>query len=132
MRFEESPRLYVLALSVELLDGEPLALEETYEQRRGWVREQRQLREQRRARTAAEQQRRAGTSQSDRAERSDEAPVLAMAKGEGDEVSPLAGMTKATRPRRRLEGAPTSGNDGLNGGEADDDRPAGVIVEHSA
>jgi hypothetical protein len=115
MRFEEMPRLYVLALSVALLEGEPVALEDTYEQRRTWVREQRQLREERRARTAAEQQRRAAAPRPDRAapERSDEAPVLGAAD---EETHPLAGAIKATRPRRRVEAAITLSGNGVEEG----------------
>ncbi len=117
MRFEESPRLYVLALSVELITGEPAALEETYEQRRAWVREQRQQREERRARTAAEQQRRAAAPRPERAEpeRSDEAPVLEeVADGEGGEAQPLTDTIKATRPRRRMEAAVVSSGNGID------------------
>ncbi len=56
---EESARLYVLALGVELIEGAPMQLEETYAARREWVREQRAQRATREARRAADQRRRA-------------------------------------------------------------------------
>ncbi len=101
MRFEESPRLYVLALSVDLMAGEPAVLEETYEQRRAWVREQRQSREERRARVTADQLRRRAATQPEVTERTDELPTSAIdAIGEQPSED-----VKAIRPRRRGEGA---------------------------
>ena len=43
-RFEAAPRLYALLGHVDLLEGEPLALSETYQLRREFVRTQRQQR----------------------------------------------------------------------------------------
>jgi len=58
-RFEASPRLYVLVGGVVLIDGEALALDETYEARRAFVRERRQRQEARRAQVGAERVERA-------------------------------------------------------------------------
>jgi len=101
MRFEESPRLYVLALSVDLMAGEPLTLEETYEQRRAWVREQRQLREERRTRAAADQQRRMAAQQPEATEHTHDLSMPGLVEIEDQ----AAADTKNTRPRRRVEGA---------------------------
>ena len=62
-RFEAAPRLYVLAGGAELLAGEPLALEETYQARREFVRIRRQQQDARRARTVAERASRAGATE---------------------------------------------------------------------
>jgi hypothetical protein len=53
LRFEDAPRTYVLAGHVELLDGETLALEETFELQREHVRERRRRRARRRARPSS-------------------------------------------------------------------------------
>lgn len=58
-RFEASPRLYVVVGGVTLIDGEGLALDDTYEARRAFVRERRQRQEARRAQVVADQARRA-------------------------------------------------------------------------
>lgn len=58
MRFEETARLVVLALMVEGIEAEPMALAETYAARRDWVRTQREERSTRRERREADQQRR--------------------------------------------------------------------------
>jgi hypothetical protein len=59
MRIEEAPRLFVLILSAELLHGAPMALEETYEERRAFVRERRERQTARRTRATDERARRA-------------------------------------------------------------------------
>lgn len=61
-RFEAAPRRYVLVGHVELIDGAPIALADTFEQRREFVRTQRALRDERRRRVAADQARRVGAS----------------------------------------------------------------------
>jgi hypothetical protein len=109
MRFEESPRLYVLALAVEVMVGEPLALEDTYEQRRAWVREQRQLREERRTRVAADRQRRMAASRPEATERIDDLPTPARVE-DGDH---RAEDVKVIRPRRRVESALTTADAGV-------------------
>jgi hypothetical protein len=100
MRFEESPRLYVLALSVVMIAGETLALVETYEQRRAWAREQRQLRDERRSRTAAERQQRMAARQPEATEHTQDLPATGLVEI-GDQA---AADTKNIRPRRRVEG----------------------------
>jgi len=62
MRIEEAARLFVLVLSAELIDGAPMALEETYEQRRAFVRQRRERQTARRARATDERARRASES----------------------------------------------------------------------
>lgn len=68
LRFEEAPRIYVLAGYAELIAGETLTLDETFELRREYVREQRRQREARWQARAADVQRRA-TEQQERAVR---------------------------------------------------------------
>jgi hypothetical protein len=109
MRFEESPRLYVLALAVELLAGEPLALEDTYEQRRAWVREQRQLREERRTRAAADRQRRMAASRPEATEHTDDLPTPARVEDEEQTAEDV----KVIRPRRRVEVALATADAGV-------------------
>lgn len=58
-RFEEAARVYVLAGHVELISGEPVALDDTYELRRAFVAERRRRQDERRARAGADRQRRA-------------------------------------------------------------------------
>jgi hypothetical protein len=57
-RFEAAPRRYVLVGHVELIDGAPIALADTFEQRREFVRTQRALRDERRRRVDADRARR--------------------------------------------------------------------------
>jgi hypothetical protein len=59
MRIEEAPRLFVLILSAELIDGAPMALEETFEARRAFVRERRERQAAHRTRASDERARRA-------------------------------------------------------------------------
>ena len=73
---------------VELLDGEPIALAETFELRRAFVRERRERRDAHRARVAAEQHERAEQA----SERDGQPERVTLA----DEVSPVT-----PRPRRR-------------------------------
>ena len=87
-RFEAAPRLYVLIGQVDLLDGEPIALAETFELRRAFVRERRERRDARRQRVAAEQHERAEQA----SERDGQPERVTLA----DEVSPVT-----PRPRRR-------------------------------
>jgi hypothetical protein len=58
-RFEEAARVYVLAGHVELVSGEPVHLEETYELRRAFVAERRRRQSERRERVGVDRQRRA-------------------------------------------------------------------------
>jgi len=100
-RFEAAPRLYVLAGHVELLEGEPMALADTFEARREFVRNRRQQQATRRARTAADRAGRvAGATMSPNHTASiADMPVIAI----GPEV-PLdaaAGTTRLGKPRRR-------------------------------
>jgi hypothetical protein len=102
MRIEEAPRLYVLALNAELLSGEPMELGDTFQMRRDWTRAQRQQREERRARIAADRQRRAGNSKSRHSDdmRINDASILPI----GDVgIHAEAGVSEAVRPRRKVE-----------------------------
>jgi hypothetical protein len=58
-RFEEAARVYVLVGHVELVSGEPVPLEETYELRRAFVSERRRRQSERRERTGVDRQQRA-------------------------------------------------------------------------
>jgi hypothetical protein len=99
-RFETAARLFVLAGHVELLAGEPLSLEETYALRREFVRNRRAQQEARRQRTADEQAQRATrvTARPLVVEPMDDLSSPTMADVS---LHPLAGTTKAVRPRRR-------------------------------
>jgi hypothetical protein len=57
-RFEEAARVYVLAGHIELVSGEPVHLEETYELRRAFVAERRRRQSERRERVGVDRQRR--------------------------------------------------------------------------
>ena len=107
MRIEEAPRLFVLALAADLLAGEPIALADTYQMRRDFVRTQRQQREARRQRVIADQQRRAAsaTPRPEVAEGIGDMPLIASAADVG--VDPAAGTTRTARPRRRVEQSAT-------------------------
>jgi len=88
-RFEVAPRLYVLAGGAELLAGEPMALEETYQARREFVRVRRQQQEARRTRTSNDQNQRANGSGFDEAMSKADVPVFELNSATG-------------RPRRRV------------------------------
>jgi hypothetical protein len=99
-RYEAAPRLYVTASYVELIEGEPLPLEATYEARRSFVRSRRQQQAERRTRTMAERGQRASrlASQLD-AEGTNDVRILPMADVG---IHADAGITKAARPRKRV------------------------------
>jgi len=100
-RFEAAPRLYVLLGHIELLEGEPIALEETYQLRREFVRVQRAQRDERRRRVAADRVRRMGGAEmrSNVQDRDADLPLIAI-----DAVPDAAfGGTKPSRPLRRAE-----------------------------
>jgi len=93
--------LYVLLGNVEMLEGEPIALEETYQLRREFVRAQRAQRDERRRRVAA-----------DRVRRMDGAEMRLNVLDHAADLPPIAintapeavfGATKPSRPRRRAE-----------------------------
>lgn len=98
MRFEESPRLFVMAGYVELLDGAPMALEETFTLRRAFVAERRRKQHERRERIALEQAARAGQL-SARADASVVAPVV-NSDADGENGAAAATVAAKTRPRR--------------------------------
>ncbi len=135
-RFETAARLFVLAGHVELLAGEPLPLEETYALRREFVRNRRQQQQARRQRTADEQAQRAARAMPRPVvvEPMDDLPIPAMADVG---IHPLAGTTKAVRPRRRaadpVDGVAVEANDhaadadGSDRDAADADGSAGVV-----
>jgi hypothetical protein len=76
-RFEAAPRLYVLTGGAELLAGEPMRLEETYQARREFVRLRRQQQDARRARILVERAGRAAvTVEIHTADRGAEIPVV--------------------------------------------------------
>jgi hypothetical protein len=100
--FEAAPRLYVLLGHVELLEGEPLALAETYQLRREFVRAQRAQRDERRQRVAADRARRTSGAEVrlNVLDRTADLPLNAAI----DQVPDAAfGATKPSRPRRRAE-----------------------------
>jgi len=100
-RFEAAPRLYVLLGNVEMLEGEPIALEETYQLRREFVRAQRAQRDERRRRVTADRVRRMdGAEMRLNVQDCDaDLPLIAI-----DAVPDAAsGATKPSRPRRRAE-----------------------------
>jgi hypothetical protein len=99
-RFETAPRLYVLAGQVELLDGEPIALADTFEQRREFVRAQRALRDERRRRVAADQARRAGGANPRTHQSGSEAEPMLAGDQAKDEV---VAVIHSSKPRRRVE-----------------------------
>lgn len=78
-RFETAPRLYVLIGGAELIAGELLTLEETFQARREFVRNRRQQQDARRARTLVERAGRAGVTIEVRAaDNSTDMPALAV------------------------------------------------------
>ncbi len=128
-RFEAAPRLYVLAGHIELLEGEPMALADTFEARRDFVRNRRQQQAVRRTRTAADRADRAPsiTVRPPAAESSAELPIIGMVADVGIDVA--AGTTRPGKPRRRAgevtpdavistNGAGTSSNSSDDTGEA--------------
>lgn len=100
-RFEAAPRLYALLGHVELLEGEPLALGETYQLRHEFVRTQRQQRAARRQRVDADRARRTNGS-----EPLADMAVIATVKDVG--MDPAAGTTKAQRPRKPVKAVETT------------------------
>jgi hypothetical protein len=107
-RFEAAPRLFVLAGYAELVAGELMQLEETFAARREFVKNRRQQQEARRQQAATEQAQRAkpGTPRSNVAERVDDMPILVRADVD---MHPEAGMTKAARPRKRIDQPESAG-----------------------
>lgn len=101
-RFEAAPRRYVLVGHVELLDGAPIALADTFEQQRKFVRTQRALRDERRRRVAADQARRAGSASPHAGEGANVAESVQVIVETGDGVE-AAAIGRSSRPRRRAE-----------------------------
>jgi hypothetical protein len=117
-RFEAAARLFVLAGYAELVAGEPLALEETYAQRREFVRNRREQQAARRRRVAGDQAQRAATAtpRPDVTESISDVPILAIADLG---MHPQAGLTKAGKPRKHI-GEPESAAIVTNGTGADE------------
>jgi hypothetical protein len=99
-RFEAARRLFVLAGYAEIVEGEPMALTDTFQARRDFVRNRRAQQDARRARTATDQAHRAAntTARPDAGESIADMPVIGMADVD---MHPDAGTTKASKPRRR-------------------------------
>jgi len=101
-RFEAAPRLYVLTGGAELLAGEVIGIEATYQARRDFVRSRRQQQDARRARTLAERAGRAGvTVELPAPDSSTDMPVLAVVPNAGMDFT--AGTSRPGRPRRRVD-----------------------------
>jgi hypothetical protein len=101
-RFEAAPRRYVLVGHVELLDGAPIALADTFEQRREFVRAQRALRDERRRRVAADQARRAGIASQHAGEGANVTESVQIMAETGDRAEVVV-VGHPSRPRRRAE-----------------------------
>jgi hypothetical protein len=101
MRIEEAPRLFVLILSAELLDGAPTALEETYEERRAFVRERRERQAARRARTAGDQERRASAIAAPRDVIVGGADTMGIDQTHDRDTITAEEATRPARPRRQ-------------------------------
>jgi len=101
-RFEAAPRRYVLVGHVELIDGAPIALADTFEQRREFVRAQRALRDERRRRVAADQARRASNASQHAGEDANVAESVQIMAETGDRAEVVA-VSHPSRPRRRTE-----------------------------
>lgn len=98
-RFEAAPRLYVLAGGAELLTGEPMALEETYQARREFVRIRRQQQEAGRTRALAERAGRAGiTVEAPGVISTAEIPMLGVVPD--TDIDTLANASRPVRRRR--------------------------------
>jgi len=97
-RYETAPRLFVLAGYAELLSGEPMTLEHTFDARREFVRSRRQQQATRRARTVADRAGRAAM-RPDVAESIADMPVIAMVTDVGMDLA--AGASRTGKPRRR-------------------------------
>lgn len=108
-KFEAAPRLYVLAGNVDLLEGETIALADTYDLRREFIRQRRAQQQERRARKAADQAQRAqrATPRPDAkghagmTSNGHDNEALVRTNDTGVEAQPEAGVMKAPRPRRR-------------------------------
>lgn len=115
--------MYVLAGYAELVEGEPMALADTCQARREFVRSRREQQDARRARTAADQARRAAntTAHPDAVESIADMPMIAMADVG---MHPAAGTTKPSKPRRRAgevvtDAIVTANDNGTNDNGAD-------------
>jgi hypothetical protein len=111
-RYEAAPRLFVMASHVELLEGEPMPLAETYEARRTFVRNRRQ-------------------QQAERGQRASRLASQLDAEGTNDvRILPIndvgmhadAGITKAARPRKRAVEV-----ESIKGGEGAGDEPLSTL-----
>jgi hypothetical protein len=125
-RYEAAPRLFVMVGLVELLEGEPLPLAETYEARRAFVRGRRQQQAERRARAADDRERRrsAATSHTDAEVAIADMSILATVDVG---THPEAGATRPIRPRKRVVEA-----ESVEGGERLPDEPLGVLNGNTA
>ncbi|HJZ49116.1 MAG TPA: hypothetical protein VKE41_18190 [Roseiflexaceae bacterium] len=102
MRIEEAPRLFVLILSAELIDGAPMALEETYGERQEFVRNRRQQQAARRARTASDQERRASERAAHGGERAGSSDAAGINPVQDDDTITADESSRPARPRRQL------------------------------
>jgi hypothetical protein len=120
-RYEAAPRLFVMTSHVELLEGEPMPLAETYESRRAFVRNRRQQQTERRGRVATERAQRvtSATSGPDTVETISDLQILALADVG---THPDAGITKVARPRKR-----TIETESIEGGEGSGDEQASAL-----